>query len=296
MLRVLDDRERELVFLRPPQRIVSLVPSDTFSVFALGAGERLVGRTRFCLEPRGSVERAAVIGGTKDVDVEAVRALAPDLVIANQEENARPQVSALIQAGVPVYLCFPKTVAEGLNHLAKLARILGVEREQGPRELIKRGLREVQAAEEANRVRPPLRAFVPIWREPLMTASGDTFITDALRLAGGENVFQNRKRLYPLAAEFGKADPLSPEEVGQRDTRYPRISEAELVARKPELMLLPDEPHPFDESDRARLAVLDTPAGRAGRVRLCNGKDLMWYGAWSVEGLPRLRALVESLR
>jgi ABC-type Fe3+-hydroxamate transport system substrate-binding protein len=88
-IRIRDDMNRDLVFLRAPRRIVSLVPSDTDTLFALGAGDRVVGRTRYCVEPRGRVERIPVCGGTKDIDVDAVAALEPDLVLCNQEENAR---------------------------------------------------------------------------------------------------------------------------------------------------------------------------------------------------------------
>ncbi|MEL1606827.1 helical backbone metal receptor, partial [Acinetobacter baumannii] len=86
-------------FLRAPRRIVSLVPSDTDTLFSLGAGDRVVGRTRYCVEPRGRVEHIPVCGGTKDVDVAAVAALSPDLVLCNKEENARPALEELARSG-----------------------------------------------------------------------------------------------------------------------------------------------------------------------------------------------------
>ena len=294
--RLFDDRDRELVFHRPPTRVVSLVPSDTLSVAALGAGARLVGRTRYCVEPAYVVGRVPEIGGTKDVDVEAVVALKPDLVIANQEENTQANLEALIKRGLVVFICFPLTVAQGLNHLARLARILGLEGDAGVKDLIRRGLSELRAAEDLRRARQPLRAFVPIWMEPLMTVAGDTFISDALALAGAENVFADRRRRYPLAADQGRAPALTADQAGARDTRYPRITEAELVARAPEIVLLPDEPHPFSQADAAHFRALDLPAAASGRVRLCGGRDLMWYGARSIEGLPRLRAAIDALR
>ncbi len=292
-LRLFDDRDRELLFVRPAQRVVSLVPSDTLNVVALGAGARLVGRTRFCVAPEGQVEHVPIIGGTKDVDVEAVKALAPDVVLANQEENTRVQLEGLARRGLTVLIAFPKTVAAGLNQLARIARVLGVEGEAGPRELLRRGLRELKASEDARRAQVPLRAFVPIWREPLMTVAGDTFISDALSLAGADNVFVDRQRRYPLTADVGSGETRP---APDRDTRYPRITPDEIAQRAPEVILLPDEPHPFSEDDAAFFRALETPAGRSGRVRLCGGRDLMWPGAQSVEGLPRLRALIDSLR
>jgi ABC-type Fe3+-hydroxamate transport system substrate-binding protein len=140
------------------------------------------------------------------------------------------------------------------------------------------------------RKRVPVRTFVPIWMNPLMTANGDTFLSDVLDLVGAQNVFADRERRYPLAADLGRAAPLSAERVGDRDTRYPRVTLEEVQARQPELILLPDEPHAFTQSDAEVFRSLDVPAAKTGRIVFCDGKDLMWYGARSLEGLDRLRA------
>jgi ABC-type Fe3+-hydroxamate transport system substrate-binding protein len=287
MIKVVDDRGRELWLARPPRRIVSLVPSDTDTLFALGCGDRVVGRTAYCVEPAGAVEVVPSCGGTKDVDVDAVVALGPDLVVANQEENTRAALERIARAGVAVLVSFPRRVADGIAHVARLARALGVEREPSVRELLRSGYAVVRDAEAAARMRAPVPVFVPIWMQPLMTLSGDTFGSDAVRLAGGANVFADRERRYPLAADLGDAAPVDP---GDRDTRYPRVTLAEVVARRPAVALLPDEPHPFTESDAAVLR------GAGLRARFCDGKDLFWYGARSVDGVPRLAALVDELR
>jgi ABC-type Fe3+-hydroxamate transport system substrate-binding protein len=272
-IRILDDRQRELVFIRPPRRIVSLVPSDTFNVQALGFHE--VGRTRYC---EGT---SPIVGGTKDVDVDAVARLEPDLILANQEENSRGHLEELARLGLPVFISFPRTVAEGVAHLARLARIL----ESPATELIRKAY--------AMLARPPpaalLPAFVPIWMDPLMTVNAQTFVSDALKLGGGLNVFADRERRFPLAADLGEAIPKP---AGTRDTRYPRITFEELVQRAAEIILLPDEPHPFSEEDAAVFR------GRVpgARVVRCGGREFSWYGAYSIEGIPRLRALIDSLR
>jgi ABC-type Fe3+-hydroxamate transport system substrate-binding protein len=243
-----------------------------------------VGRTRYCVAPE-QAQQLPVVGGTKDVDVDAVARLAPDLVLANLEENSRPHVERLAQLQLPVFVAFPRRVGEGLAHLARLARILGVE--DASREILRRGLATLRALE--GDPRPPLAAFVPIWMEPLMTVHQDTFIHDALALAGGRNVFADRERRYPLQADIGLAEPRP---AGERDTRYPRVTLDEVAARSPELVLLPDEPHPFSEAD-ARVFRERLPGAK---VAFCSGRDLSWYGAQSVDGLARLRALVDSLR
>ena len=268
-LRIRDDRDRELVFLRPPQRIVSLVPSDTHNVKVLGG--RVVGRTRYCTE----FPDAAMVGGTKDVDVDAVGRLEPDLILANQEENSQKHLAELAQLGLPLLVAFPRTVIEGLSHLARLAKILRAD----ARELLKRGYAEAEKPPAG----PAKRVFVPIWMDPLMTVNAHTFISDALRLAGGENVFADRERRFPLAADVGQAVPRP---SGTRDTRYPRVTLEDVRERRPELILLPDEPHPFSPEDARAFE------GIGAKILFCSGRDLCWPGAQSVEGMPRLRALL----
>jgi len=291
-VRVRDDRGRELDFHAPPCRVVSLVPSDTLSVAALGCAGALVGRTDYCELPEDVVARLPSVGGTKNPRVEDVCALEPDLVLANQEENTRGDLEALAARGVRVYVAFPRRVAAGLAHLARLARVFRVEGDTPVRELLARGYHALEEATAARSRTAPLRAFCPIWMSPLMTVHGDTFISDMLDLCGAENVFADRERRYPLAADLGRAPALPPEKVEGRDVRYPRVTLDEVVARAPELVVLPDEPHPFSEEDAAVFRALDVPASRRGAVVRTGGKDLCWYGARSVEGIGRVRALV----
>jgi len=281
MQRLRDDLGRDVCLLRPPRRIVSLVPSDTYTLFALGCGERVVGRTTYCDLP-AEAAAIATVGGTKDVDVDAVLALAPDLVIANQEENSRPPLERLAER-VPMLVSMPRRVPDAVAHVARLARALDVARAPAVVDLIRRGY-ELCAAPS-----PPPRAtaFVPIWMDPLMTFNADTFGADVLAAVGIGNAFDERQRLYPLAADLGKAAAADPR---GRDQRYPRVTVAEVAARAPALVVLPDEPHAFSPADRAALAAA-VPEARQVDV---SGRDLFWYGAWTIEALPRLRAAASS--
>jgi ABC-type Fe3+-hydroxamate transport system substrate-binding protein len=114
-IQVIDDRNRPVCVAGPPERIVSLVPSDTYNLVRLNGRARLVGRTRYCVEPAGEVEDVPTVGGTKDADVEAILALHPDLVLANQEENTRQMVGKLENQGVKVLVAFPRRVAAGCS-------------------------------------------------------------------------------------------------------------------------------------------------------------------------------------
>ncbi|MFO0737081.1 MAG: helical backbone metal receptor [Labilithrix sp.] len=296
LIRIEDDMKRQLTFGRSPQRVVSLVPSDTYSVAALGCAGALVGRTDYCELPAEVKERVPSVGGTKNASVEKILALEPDLVIANQEENTKKDLEAVAQTGVKVLVCFPKRAADGLAHLARLARVFYVERDPSVRDMLKRGYAAIAEAERAAASVPALKTFCPIWMTPLMTIHGATFISDMLALAGAQNVFANRERKYPLAADLGTARPLPEAELAGRDIRYPRITMEEVVAHQPELVLLPDEPHPFTEEDAEELRKLDIPAAKRNAIVRTGGKDLCWYGAWTVDALPRLRKLVDDHR
>ena len=246
-----------------PRRIVSLVPSLTEALFALGLGERVVGVTDWCVHPAAEVARLPKLGGTKTPDLAALRALAPDLVLANREENRKGDVAALEAAGVPVWVSYPRTVREGAELLAELAG-LGASRER-----VAAVVAPTLAAVAAAEARPPgprPRVFCAIWKGPWMTVNADTYIHDMIRLSGGANVFADRS-----------------------ERRYPIVTEADLVAAAPELVLLPDEPYRFDARDAAELRRLDLPAAREGRIHLIDGTLLSWYG-------PRIRRALETLQ
>jgi ABC-type Fe3+-hydroxamate transport system substrate-binding protein len=246
-----------------PRRIVSLVPSLTEALFALGLGQRVVGVTDWCVHPREAVARLPKVGGTKTPDLAAVRALAPDLVIANREENRRRDVERLEQAGIPVWVTYPRSVREGAELLREVAAL-------GPpaasaHALVEATLEAVARAES----RPPgpvPRVFCPIWRNPWMTVGADTYAHDLIRLCGGENVFANRE-----------------------DRRYPRVTEEDIEAAAPEVILLPDEPYRFEERDAQELRRARLPAARLGRIHLIDGTLVSWYG-------PRIRRALETLR
>src|SRR6185437_5600260 len=223
-----------------PPAIVSLVPSLTELLFWLGLGEVVVGRTRFCTEPAGDVERVRIVGGTKNPNVERIVALAPGLVLANKEENRRDDVETMRATGLDVRVTDPNSVAEAVAMVRELGGQLGV---RSRAEELAQAV-ELAVAESCGQERP--RVFVPIWKEPLMGLGGGTYGDDVLRCAGGENVLADRPR-------------------------YPEVSVGEIAALRPDRVLLPDEPYPFKASD-VRLFAGIAPA------RVIDGKLLWWYG------------------
>jgi len=283
---------------QPPQRVVSLVPSVTGSLFDLGLGPRLVGRTDYCVYPAAGLAGLPTVGGTKNPSVEAILALTPDLVIANWEENHRADVEALTAAGVPVWVTFPSTARDALNLLWAIARLFDAPQAGHMLAALERSFEIIsQASDDERRV----RVFCPIWREPAaeagpvdwwMTGNRATYLHDVLHICGGENVFAARDRRYPLAADLD--DAVAPDAPRpERDTRYPRVTPAEVAAAAPEIILLPSEPYPFTEADLAACdAWPDIPAVQHGHVYLADGAMLTWPGTHLARALAELPAIL----
>ena len=247
-----------------PGRIVSLVPSLTEALFALGLGSRLVGVTEWCVHPAEAVAALPKVGGTKNPDLAAIGSLAPELVIANHEENTRRDVERLEASGIPVWVTYPRSVADGAALLRELAEAGGAERTV-VREVVEPVERALAQA-LAERPEKGVRVFCPIWKEPWMAVGGDTYAHDLITLCGGENVFADRG-----------------------DRRYPIVRDAEIVAAAPEVVLLPDEPYAFGPGDAEELGRLPIPAAREGRIHCIDGTLVSWYG-------PRIARALETLR
>jgi ABC-type hemin transport system substrate-binding protein len=248
--------------------MVSLVPSLTETLFAIGAGGRVVGVTRFCTEPPDSVKDIPRVGGTKDVDVTAVIDLAPDLVIANAEENEREHVEALIATGLPVVITFPVTVRQAVSGIQTLVEITG-SHEPGDT-IAGEAERELELVEASSPTGRRPRVFCPVWRRPWMAVGPGTYADDLIRVCGGENAF------------------------GSSSERYPETTLDEVAELEPDVILLPDEPYPFAQKHRHELIALDVPAARTGRIYVVDGKDMFWYGPRIPGSLRRVRRVLQG--
>ena len=280
-----------------PQRVVSLVPSITKSLFDIQLNYVLVGITDYCVQPPEALETLPTVGGTKNPNIEKIKSLNPDLVIMNDEENRKVDAEALQAAGIPVWVTGPRTVMEAINLLWEIMEVFQ-DAEMVPRvRLIEQTMDYVSLAMENER---PIKTFVPIWKDPWMTANRDTYMHDVMGLFGMENVFAERDRKFPLAADIGDAESLPADDprVADRDVRYPRISLEEIKAAQPELVLLPDEPYVFTEEDAETFYNLDIPAAHLGNIYLISGALLMWHGthiAYAFTQIPPILAEVREL-
>ena len=246
-------------------RIVSLVPSLTETLVDFGLASSVVGRTRWCTEPSGVVETIEAVGGTKNPDVARIVALAPDLVLVNKEENRLEDYRAFESAGLRVHVTDPSTVVEAAAMLEELGEVCGVS--DAGRSLAARCREALAACDEAMAGREPVPTFCPIWRRPWMTFRRTTYIGDMLVRAGCANVFGDRP-----GSEFFE------------------VSLEEILAARPSLVVLPDEPYVFERKHADELR----EAGLEAHFVLVDGKDLAWYGPRIPAALKRLSEQVRA--
>jgi ABC-type Fe3+-hydroxamate transport system substrate-binding protein len=240
-------------------RIVSLCPSITESLVAFGLAGSLVGVTRYCVHPREELEGIRRVGGTKNPDVRAIAALAPDLVLCNAEENRGVDVAEL-STRHRVEVSHPTCVADVPPMLRKLGALTGTgAAAEGWARAIEEKLLSVP-------VRPEVSFAYLIWKGPWMVAAAGTYISDLLGRFGGRNVF--------------------PAQAGP----WPQTSEELLVALAPELLLLPDEPYRFGEADR----LFWKGSLPATRVELVPGEDFCWHGVRTLKGLEAAGAILAA--
>src|ERR1700693_1014322 len=187
-----------------PRRVVSLCPSITETLVAIGGLKRLAAATRYCVRPKGMLWGLPRIGGTKDPDISRILALKPDLVFVNEEENRIEDVRALEEAGVEVDVTFPRTVSEVPEAIRRWGSRMG-EGSESEAETLARRIEEEERALEAESPGAPFLYAYWIWKDPWMTISDDTYVADLLRLAGGVNVFRRAPGCYP--AETPQAAP-----------------------------------------------------------------------------------------
>lgn len=237
-----------------PRRIVSLVPSVTELLVQWGLAARLVGRTRYCIEPRWIRNTVPAVGGTKDPDLDRIRDLAPELVILEKDENPKSAADALTALDIPWMALEVRTLKDVAAELRRLGMALGIPEAGEARALA------LEARLKGRRKRKGPRALALIWRDPWMTAGPDTYLGDLLRQAG--------------------LTPIGPQ-------GYPTLDEAALDALDPEILLLPTEPYRFN---RRHAAELQHRFPRA-EVRLVDGQALTWYLSRTEEGLDLLEGL-----
>lgn len=264
---VVDALGRTVALAKRPSRLVSLVPSLTELLFDLGAGDRVVARTDYCIHPAAELASLPSVGGQKDPALDALIALAPGLVVVAKEENLRRDVERLEEARIPVFVTDVRTIDDALA----LPETLGALCDADPAWSASLALamrRGVDDARALASTRPRRRSFCAVWKDPWIGANHDTYLQSVLALCGVDDVCLDEPR------------------------RYPKVTLDAVLAERPEVILLPSEPYPFGAADVDVLrATLDPACAVRPDVRLIDGTLACWYGA----RMARLPELARSI-
>ncbi len=294
-----DQLGRVISISKKPQRIISLVPSQTELLFDLGLSNEVVGITKFCIHPAEWFRSKTRIGGTKDIHFEKIHALAPDLIIANKEENIKEQIEALAKQ-YPVWVSDVNTLEDAQVMIGEIGSITSTsDKAEKIIKIIEKGFIELkdtrskkkdptiindqltpdsrlttpdsplptpdsQLPTPNSRLVAPVSTCYLIWKNPYMTAGGDTFISNMLQYCGLTNAFGDLMR-------------------------YPEITISQLQAKNPQLILLSSEPYPFKQKhiDELQPYFPDT------KILLVDGEFFSWYGSRLLKAPDYFKELIK---
>jgi iron complex transport system substrate-binding protein len=245
-----------------PQRIVSLCPSITKTLVDLGLGHRLVGRTRFCIHPKEIMQLIPQVGGTKEINFDRLRALDPDLIIGEKEENTQEMIASL-EAEYPVYMTDVVDFATAQEMVIDLGRITRTEAAAGR---LLQQLADSWAGIQT--LAEPIPCLYLIWKNPWMAAGANTFIDSVLEKCGFNNLATNLPG------------------------RYPVLDDLSFFKEKPILIFLSTEPYPFKNLHIAEIQGVVPEA----KVRLVDGEMFSWYGSHLVGVENYLNLLLKDSR
>jgi ABC-type Fe3+-hydroxamate transport system substrate-binding protein len=242
-MQVIDPLGNKVNFVHAPQRIISLVPSQTELLFDLGLGDQLVGITKYCIHPAAEVVKITQVGGTKNCRLEKIESLHPDLIIANKEENTQSDIETL-QKQFPVYVSDITTLDDVYEMILDIGKITHKEVEANLiQQQISSSITSIQVADKKT-------ALYFIWRNPWMTVGADTFIHHMMQALGFVNLAADRKR-------------------------YPELRLNQIQDLNPAYILLSSEPFPFKQRHIDELQAICPYA----KIKLVDGEIFSWYGS-----------------
>ncbi len=258
-----DQLNREVILDYPPKRIISLVPSQTELLFDLGLNAEVIGITKFCIHPVEKVKERTKIGGTKNLHIDLIRSLKPDLIIGNKEENDQGQIEELMQE-FPVWMSDIYNLEDAKNTIQQIGEIVDREPEAAYlNHLISAGFNDLQSLALQHNINKKVAYF--IWKNPYMLAGQHTFINHMLAMIGLQNVVKS--------------------------ARYPEIELEDLKLLEPEIVFLSSEPYPFRDKHLKEIEVVLPHAS----VQLVDGEMFSWYGSRLIKAVQYLFQLQKDL-
>jgi ABC-type Fe3+-hydroxamate transport system substrate-binding protein len=254
-----DQLNRVISLHNTPKRIISIVPSQTELLFFMGLDTEVIGITKFCIHPADKFESTKKIGGTKQLDIEKIRQMAPDLIIANKEENDRVQVEQLMEI-CPVWISDINDLDSALQMITKVGDM--VRRKEQAESLCKEIIRRFNTL---SKIDINVKGAYLIWRKPYMAAGTDTYIDHMLKICGFTNAVKQE--------------------------RYPVVTPEQLTEIDPDIVLLSSEPYPFGQKhiDEFKILLPNT------KIILVDGEMFSWYGSRLLYAPEYFKGLIDEV-
>lgn len=260
MKKLTDQIGESHVFYSTPLRIVSLVPSQTELLFDLGLEDQIVGITKFCVHPKQLLKNKAIVGGTKQVHIEKIKALQPDIIICNKEENTQEIVQDLA-AIAPVWVTNVVSISDNFQMIHDFGSIFGkTEKANALSNNITLALTEFKTLIQSF---PYQKVAYFIWKNPYMVAGSGTFINELLELNHFKNYFESQSRYPEIAIDYA--------------TLYDSV----------DLVLLSSEPYPFKSKDISELTNFFPNAS----IHLVDGEYFSWHGSRLLKAIAYFKKL-----
>ncbi len=244
-----------------PQRIISVVPSQTELLYDLGLEQEVIGITKFCVHPEKWFRSKTRVGGTKTLHIDQIIALNPDLILANKEENVQEQIESL-QEFTEVYVSDIQNVADALQMIRSVGALVGKAEVAG--QMAAAIQNRFDALKET--ISTPRRVAYLIWKDPFMAVGRNTFIHNIIEIAGWKNVFEHH-------------------------LRYPETAAGELRSLNPEVVMLSSEPYPFGEKHLAAIQAILPEA----RLLLVDGEMFSWYGSRMLPAVGYIQEIIRRI-
>ena len=260
-MNLIDQIGHQLTLKSTPKRIISLVPSQTELLYDLGLDDRVVGITKFCIHPKDWFETKFRVGGTKNINVDKIAYLKPDLIIANKEENTQEEIEYL-QKHYPVYTSDISDLSESIEMITDIGRITEKIDECS---VIVENIKSQFDRLSLSSLKKHLTLYF-IWREPYMTISQNTFINDMMERCGFQNAV---------------SDSID----------YPVLNQHQISGLNPELIFLSSEPYPFKEKHIKEFQLICPNA----KIILVDGEYFSWYGSRLQQAVDYFIALMDKI-
>lgn len=260
MMKFKDQCGREVLLKDFPLRIISTVPSQTELLCALGLEKQVVGITAYCVHPKNLLSEKTIIGGTKNLNIEQIRNLKPDLIIANKEENIKEQIEEL-EREIPVWISDVENLDQGLELISEIGKLCNkLEQAEYVLGRIKENIPQTK-------IQKPLKTLYFIWKNPYMIAGSSTYIGNMMEFNGLQNI------------------------APHKGERYPQIAFDKLKELKPELILLTSEPYSFKSKEAQEMAQIFPNA----LVKIVDGEMFTWYGSRMILAMSYFQKLQKEL-